>query len=137
MHAFVLKITRVAALVAALSTLAFTSSAKESSSPSTDIVGDALTKSGWLPVKSVGPYVEVGSYRIWVSTHLGKPATVLPDGTWIYHGFKAEDSNTEGALLVRFKEGRVSDLRLISAAVLAALTSRPGTASGALVAQGK
>jgi hypothetical protein len=137
MQALALKITRVAALIAALSSLSLTASANEPSVRSTDIVEQALATTGWLPVKSVGPYVEIGSYRIWVSTHLGKPASILPDGTWVYHGFKTEESNAEGALLVRFKQGRVNDLRLVSAAVLTALSTRPAKAAGALVAQGK
>jgi hypothetical protein len=48
---------------------------------------------------------------------------VLPDGAWVYKNFSVEDSNVRGALIVNFKEGRVSELRLVSPAVLTALSA--------------
>ena len=137
MHASIARIARVAAMLAALSALKLAAAAKDAGSGNADIVAVTLQSTGWLPVKAAGPYVQLGSYRIWVSSHLGKPAKVLPDGTWVYQGFKPEDSDAEGALLVSFKQGQVSDLRLVTPAVLTALLTRAHPPVGTLIAQRK
>jgi hypothetical protein len=88
---------------------------------------NALALAGAITVKAAGPYVEVGSYRIWVSAHLGKPNIALADGTWLYNNFEADDSGTTGTLLVRFHQGQVSELKLVSPTYVAALCARSQT----------
>ena len=78
---------------------------------------------GEIAVREAGPYVEVGSYRIWVSSHLGRPASVLPDGTWLYRNFRIDGSQAGGTLAVSFQGGRVATLKLLSDARVAELTS--------------
>jgi hypothetical protein len=87
-----------------------------------------LGAQGEIAVREAGPYVHVGSYRIWVSSHLGRPASVLPDGTWLYRNFQVEASVVGGTLAVSFHNGRVVNLRLLTNARVAELTShRPQT----------
>lgn len=120
---------RTALLASVLSTSALLSA--HAAAP--DAAQAALSLTGSIAVKAVGPYVEVGSYRIWVSSHLGKPSSTLADGTWLYHNFAADGSEATGTLLVRFNHGRVSELKLVSPAYVAALRATP-RASGSLVA---
>jgi len=87
--------------------------------------------SGIVPVKAAGPYVQVGSYRIWVSSHLGKPSAVTSDGLWLYHGFFADETEDSGTLVVRFADGRVSQLTLVSSAVETAMLTVPVNVKGA------
>jgi len=82
-----------------------------------------LDLQGEIPVREAGPYVQVGSYRIWVSSHLGRPAVILPDGTWLYRGYQVDDSEVRGTLAVSFQNGQVSSLKLLSSARVAALMS--------------
>lgn len=83
-----------------------------------------LAATGELTVKDAGPYVHCGSYRIWVLSHLGRPTFTLPDGTLIYRDCFVEDSPAKGTLVVRFANGRVSQLRLVGHAVELALVAR-------------
>ena len=78
-----------------------------------------------LVVTSVGPYVGLGTCRIQVSAKLGRPAAILPDGTWLYDHFAANRGDIEGTLVVRFANGRVHSLSLAGPAVIAALRARP------------
>ena len=123
---------RVAASALALALLSVVTSAQAGSSA--DAVASAMNTTGSLTVKAAGPYVEIGSYRIWVSSHLGKPSQVLADGTWVYSRFSVNDSDVQGALVVKFAQGRVSDLRLVSPAVLTAMTAAPKAAAKTLIA---
>lgn len=86
-------------------------------------IAQQLDLRGEIPVREAGPYVQVGSYRIWVSSHLGRPAVVLPDGTWLYRGFQVDATEVRGTLAVSFQDGRVVALKLLSSARVAALTS--------------
>ncbi len=122
---------RTAALAAALLLLPAVASAKESAAA--DRTESLLARRGSIPVAAAGPYVEVGTYGIQVAVKLGRPSARLPDGTWLYENFSAEDSAARGTLVVRFDQGRVSSLTLATPAVVAALRSAPK--SGVLVAQ--
>jgi len=125
MKTITLKSLRTTILAALLSTSAVLSA--NAAAP------DITALAGSIAVKAAGPYVQVGSYRIWVSSHLGKPSIVLADGTWLYNNFTADSNGATGTLLVRFSNGRVSQMKLVSPAIVAALRSAP-KASGALVA---
>ncbi len=125
MNTITLKTLRTTLLAALLSTTAILSA--NAATPDTT----ALT--GSVAVKAAGPYVQVGSYRIWVSSHLGKPSFVLADGSWLYNNFTSDSNGATGSLLVRFSNGQVSQMKLVSPAIVAALRSAP-KANGALVA---
>jgi len=87
-------------------------------------VARQLNTQGEVAVHAAGPYVEVGSYRIWVSSHLGRPAVVLQDGTWLYRDFSVSDSQVGGTLAVSFSnDGRVAAMKLLSGVRVAELTS--------------
>jgi len=84
-----------------------------------------LAATGEVAVANAGPYVEVGSYRIWVSSHLGRPSAVLADGTWLYSDFSVGDTTVSGTLAVTFTGGRVATMKLLSPARVAMLRSAP------------
>ena len=123
---------RTASLVAAL-LLATTTASVKAATPA-DTAAQTLATSGAVSVKAAGPYVQVGSYRIHVSSHLGRPSAVTRNGTWLYRGFTADDSSATGTLMVRFENGRVSDLQLISATVETAMLNAPATKGSTLIA---
>ena len=125
---------RASAVAAALSLLSVITCAQAAGNGAADPVALAMNATGSLAVKGAGPYVEIGSFRIWVSSHLGKPRHILADGSWVYQGFAVDNSDIHGALLVSFKQGRVSDLRLVSPAVLTAMLSAPKSAAKTLIA---
>ena len=95
-----------------------------------------LAITGALPVTAVGPYVEIGTYQIQVSTKLGRPSARLADSTWFYHDFVVEDTAARGTLVVRFRQGRVSELALVTPATATAMLHAPKqTGDRILVAQ--
>lgn len=99
-----------------------------------DRAAQLLAATGSVTVASAGPYVQVGTFRVQVATALGKPTQVLDDGTWLYRNRGLEDSNAAGTLVVRFTQGRVSDLSFVTPAVAAAMGSPRKPADKALVA---
>jgi len=105
-----------------LSSLAAVTSAVQASDLSAS-VASRLASQGEIPVRQAGPYIEVGSYRIWVESHLGRPASVLPDGTWLYRNYQVDDSQVGGTLAVSFHNGKVATLMLLSNARVAELKS--------------
>lgn len=109
------------------------------SAPAADSNAAAMNATGSLTVQAAGPYIEVGSYRIWVTTHLGRPDSILPDGSWVYENFRVKDTEIRGALIVTFNaKGHVSQLNLVSPAVLVALRAAPQNApAGAQIAQNR
>src|SRR6185312_2071130 len=115
MNTNILNILRAATLAALLSTTALLTA-----KAAPDAALSAMSLSGSVEVKAAGPYVQVGSYGSLVSSHLGKPSAVLADGSWLYNHFTADDSAAAGALLVRFDRGRVSAMKLVSPAIVAA-----------------
>ena len=94
-------------------------------SPASDAASERLAAAGTISVKSVGQYVEQGTLRIQVSTKLGRPTTILSDGTWLYDNRKVIESEASGTLVVRFQKGRVSDLSLVTPAVAVAMKAKP------------
>jgi len=86
-----------------------------------DRAAQALATIGSVRVESAGPYVSVGTYRIQVTTKLGRPSATLADGTMLYENYLADGSAATGTLVVQFAAGRVSSLSLAGPAVVAAL----------------
>jgi len=123
MNTLLISSLRAVALASALLLVPAITSAKDASQ--TDSTAQLLATAGIVPVKAAGPYVQVGSYRIHVSVRLGKPSAVLADGTWLYKGFVADESAAAGTLVIRFDEGRVSQLSLVSPTVATAMMAAP------------
>ena len=96
-------------------------SAASSSGTAADAAARTLVSNGSVSVAQVGPYVTPGTFRVQVSTKLGRPDLILADGTWLYHRHRIERSEAEGTLVVRFTGGRVSSLALVTPTVAAAL----------------
>ncbi len=124
-----LRAAALATVLGALPALAFATNPTPA-----DRAAQQLASGGSVPVKSVGPYVERGTYQIQVSVKLGQPSAKLPDGTWLYDHRAIEGSAVEGTLIVRFVNGRVSSLALAGANVVAALRAAPKNSDGIVVA---
>jgi hypothetical protein len=112
-----------AAVAAMLFVTSHASSAESIGVP--DSAMERLATSGAVLVKTAGSYVEKGTFRIQVSTKLGRPTTILPDGTWLYENRAVQESNARGTLVVRFNQGRVSELALVTPAVATAMQADP------------
>lgn len=93
-----------------------------------DPTAQQLVRTGTLPVKSVGPYVEVGTFQIQVAAKLGQPNLRLADGSWLYHRRNVVDSSAEGTVVIRFENKRVAEITLVTPAVATALVR--GAAKG-------
>ena len=113
--------SRLASLVFAAALGVFSASAVSAGSPPADRAADLLARTGTVPLKQAGPYVEIGTYAIQVAVKLGRPAARLADGTWLYPNFRIEDSAAGGTLVVRFKDRQVSDLALVTSAIATAM----------------
>ena len=98
-------------------------------------VSRELAATGEVAVANAGPYVEVGSYRIWVSSHLGRPSAVLADGTWLYSNYSVNDTAVSGTLAVSFSGGRVAAMKLLSPARVAMLRTAPKAGSTLIAAK--
>lgn len=114
--------------------LALGSTAQASRLPAsdpTDHPARLLASHGIIPVASAGPYIERGSARILVTAKLGRPSERLPDGTWLYRGYRVTDSDAAGTLVIHFLDGRVTSLGLATperaAALAAAVRSLPAS----------
>ena len=103
--------------------------------PSTNSAESLLQTNGSVRVSSVGPHVTPGAYQIQVSTKLGRPDARLPDGSWLYYNRRVESTDAEGTLVIRFTQGRVSDLLLASPMMISVL--RAGPAGHPVVAQSR
>jgi hypothetical protein len=110
---------------ASVSTLIAIAGLIASPANATDAANAQLASFGVIPVKTAGPYVEIGTLRIQVSTKLGRPSTVLRDGTWLYDSRMVERSEARGTLVVRFNGGKVSELALVTPAVALAMRDDP------------
>jgi hypothetical protein len=119
------QILRPAAVAVALFVLPAIASAESLSS---DAAARRLVLTGSTPVKAAGPYVAIGTYQIQVTAKLGAPFARLPDGGWLYPEFFVNGSEVSGTLLVRFNQGRVSELALLSPAMVTALQAAPKSA---------
>ena len=61
----------------------------------------------------------------------GHPDCVLPDGTWlVYKDFYVDHSTAHGTLVVSFKDGLVTAMRLVTPNVAVALVAHPESAFG-------
>ena len=89
-----------------------------------DRAAQILAATGSIQLAAVGPYVQLGTFAIQVSTKLGSPSATLPDGTLLYSDFGIEHSSARGTLVVGFTNGRVSSLTLASPAVVVALRNQ-------------
>ena len=96
-----------------------------------------LALTGSVPVKNAGPYVDPGTFLIQVATMLGQPGAKLADGTWLYPDYEVTNSAATGTLVVRFKQGRVSELTLVTPAAAVAMSSPNKAADRILVATSK
>ena len=106
---------------AALATTLFALCPMSLAAAASDAAATKLATSGSIPVQQVGRYVERGTMRIQVSSKLGRPSTVLSDGTFLYDNWSAGESEARGTLVVRFDRNRVSSLSLVTPAVAVAL----------------
>lgn len=86
---------------------------------SQDVAAQRLARDGGVIVAAAGSFVALGTFRVQVSHKLGRADLILADGTWLYHRHRITDSAAEGTLVVRFKEGRVSSLTLVTPATIA------------------
>lgn len=135
MNTNIASVIRLAAIVVTVTVAAAGVSAKPAAS--TDRASQLLAQHGAVSIKAAGPYVEVGSFRIQVDTKLGRPSVTLPDGTRLYRNFEIKDSDAHGTLVVRFTEGRVSNLSLVTRAVETAMLSPKVTPDGVMIASRK
>ena len=132
MNANIASVIRIAAIVATFTFATAVVSARNNTSA--DRAAQLLSQHGTVNLKAAGPYVEVGSFRIWVDAKLGKPSVRMPDGTWLYRNFEVKDSEARGTLVVRFTEGRVSSLALVTRAVETAMLAPKASPEGTLIA---
>ena len=119
-------------VIAAL--LALPSLASAQASSPTDRAAELLARNGSVRVNAAGPYVQTGTFAIQVAAKLGQPSARLVDGTWLYHNHALAGSDARGTLIVRFNQGRVSELTLVTPAVAAALITPKSTAAQTLAA---
>lgn len=90
--------------------------------PPDDRAAQLLARHGSIPLAAVGPYVEVGSYRMQVAAKLGEPDLKLTDGSWLYHHHQVRDSRAAGTVVVRFDpRGRVSSIAAVAPRAVALL----------------
>jgi len=97
-----------------------------------DRAAQQLALNGSVPIKAAGPYVEVGTFLVQVAAKLGQPSARLPDGAWLYPHYEVNESDAEGTLVVRFVQGRVSELTLVTPAAALALAA-PKKADGRIL----
>jgi hypothetical protein len=126
---------RLTALAATLTLVTASVSAKDNTS--TDRATQQLALTGSVPVTAAGPYVQIGTYQVQVSAKLGRAGTVLSDGTWFYPNFTVNDSDAAGTLVVRFNQGRVSEISLVTPTVALAMSAPKKAGDKILVATSK
>lgn len=133
MNTIVRSALRTVALVSVLLFVPGIAAAKDPAA--SDSAAGLLATAGTVPVKAVGPYVEIGSFRIWVATKLGQPSATLADGTWLYRNRSIDGSDVRGTLVVRFVHGKVSELSLVSPRVETVLLTTNPTAKTLVAAK--
>jgi hypothetical protein len=126
---------RLTALATTLLALPVLASAKDNAAA--DRAAEMLAVKGRIPVSAAGPYVEVGTFRIQVIAKLGRPDATLSDGTLLYPNFTADGSDATGTLVVRFNQGRVSELALVTSTVATAMVTPRKAGDKVLVASSK
>ncbi|HUG11746.1 MAG TPA: hypothetical protein VMM36_12065 [Opitutaceae bacterium] len=135
MNTNIASVLRIAAIVASL-TFATAIVSARSNTPA-DRAAELLAQHGTVHLKAAGPYVQVGTFRIWAEAKLGKPSVRMPDGTWLYRNYEIKGSSAHGTLVVRFDEGRVSGMSLVTRAVETAMLEPKATPEGVMVASRK
>jgi hypothetical protein len=91
---------------------------------------------GEIPLRGVaakvnanGNNVTVDTERVMVALRLGSPNAVTADGAWLYYHYVARQgahaAGQPATLVIRFRDGRVSQLTLADAATVAALRETP------------
>jgi len=128
---------RGGALGAALVLVSAIASAKDTAPA--DSAAQLFATAGVVPVEAAKPYrelnsgasaVRIGTWRSTVSLRLGRPSEVLADGTWLYRNYTVDGSLAHGTLVVKFENGDVSQLSLVSPTVEAAMMTTPAGAKG-------
>lgn len=75
--------------------------------------------------------VQRGTSMIDVRLTLGAPQRRIGDDTWVYAGFRAGQAQVRGddsaVLLLRFQNGRVSDIQLVNPRAEKLIAARGGT----------
>jgi hypothetical protein len=132
MNTNIVSALRLAAPVVML--VLFTDGVSAKNAVPADRAAELLAHYGSVTIKAAGPHVEVGSYAIWVEGKLGRPSAKLPDGTWLYHSYDVKGSDARGTLVVRFNDGRVSGMTLVTPAVAMAMTAPKESPKQVLVA---
>ncbi len=113
-------------LALAVTLLLAAASLSAAPAPAPDRAATLLATQGRIAVSEAGPFVAPGTFRVQVAAKLGRPDITLADGTWLYHGHTVAGSDARGTLVVRFDQGRVRDLALVTPAVVAAMRTPPG-----------
>lgn len=75
-------------------------------------------------IQANGDAVAPGTSQLLVSLRLGSPNCVLPDGSWVYHGYEVQigpDLRKAGSLVIRFAGNRVATLHVADDATIQAL----------------
>lgn len=96
----------------------------------------AATRFAELPIDQVvarvkvnGDTVAIGTGRVLVALRLGSPNSVLPDGSWLYHGYSARPAPSSparhGSLVIRFTRSEVTALTLADEPTVRALRAMP------------
>jgi hypothetical protein len=95
-----------------------------------------LARYGSVPVESAGPAVQIGAPKEEVSLTIGSPSRILRDGRWIFfRNFWVDQSLAHGSLVVAFKDGKVSELRIVTPSEgIALCNAKRGAASTVLIA---
>jgi hypothetical protein len=135
MKSHLTSLVRTAALAAAFLVAPVLASATDTAPA--DRAAQQLALKGSVTIKAAGPYVELGTYQVQVAAKLGQARTALPDGTWLYPNFAVNDSDAEGTLVVRFNQGRVSELTLVTPGIATAMITPKKAGEKILVADNK
>ncbi len=124
MNIITLPLIRAGAVAVALAVLTASSHAASSKDKATR----EMEQNGWIRIVTLQSDVKVGSPAKAVSEVAGHPGRVLQDGTWfIYKDFYVTNSTAHGTLVVSFKDGRVTDMRLVTPNVAVSLVAHPGS----------
>lgn len=84
-----------------------------------------VSQFGVVQMQSAGSLTQIGTAREEIVRKLGRPSEELSDGTWLFRSFAAVDHRVTGTLVIRFTSNRVSDLSVVSPAVLTVLQIMP------------
>jgi hypothetical protein len=94
-----------------------------------------LAKHGHVSIDAAGPYVRIGTFLIQVATKLGQPDKKISQNLWLYHHRSVAGSAAAGTLVVRFRQGRVSEMAIVAPEIALALRDPAKTSSERLFAR--